>query len=126
MKKLLLVIALFISMMMSSQSFIKHYDHVIKKDRVNNELSQWEPTNLIAIFSGNNKGDVVLYFGTGTVERYTKTGVIKQGISKDGFKYRYIHTFDENRIPTILQLFDSGVFRVHTQDETYEYQQPTN
>jgi len=113
-------------MMVSSQSFIKHYDHVIKKDRVNNEISQWEPTNLIAIFSGNNKGDVVLYFSTGTVERYTKTGVIKQGISKDGLEYRYIHTFDEHRIQTILQLFDSGVFRVHTQDETYEYQQPTN
>ncbi len=126
MKKLILLSALFISLTINAQSFSSYYDHVIKRDRVNNELSEWEQTNLIAIFSGDDKGDVVLYFSTGKVQRYTKTGKIIEGVSKNGFKYRYIHTVDEHKVHTILQLFDNGVFRVHTQDETYEYQQPSN
>lgn len=116
----------FISASLNAQSFSKYYDHVIKKDRINNELSEWQQTNLIAIFSGNDKGDVILYFSTGNVDRYTKIGKITRGISKDGLKYKYIKTLNERKEPITLQLFDNGVFRVHTQDATYEYQEPTN
>lgn len=126
MKKLLLAITLLICLTTSAQSYSSYYDHVIKRDRVNNELSEWEQTNLIAIFSGDEKGDVVLYFSSGKVQRYSKTGKIINGVSKDGLKYRYINATNEAKEPVTLQLFDIGVFRIHTQDATYEYQQPTN
>lgn len=129
MKKLLLVIALFISMMVSSQTFTKYYDHVIKKDRHNHSMGEWESTNLYAIFSGNEKGDIILYFDNNLntrAERYYKTGRICNGTSKDGFKFRYIETLNEKKEKVTIQLFDMGVLRIHTPDFTLEYQQPVN
>jgi hypothetical protein len=126
MKKLLLAIALFITLSMNSQTFVKHYDLVIIKDRVNNDQSGVEDTDLSVIFSGDSRGDIIFYFGSGDVKRYIKTGKITQGASKDNLSYRYINTVDEDKNEIILQLFDNGVFRVHTQDVTYEYQEVGN
>ena len=113
----------FIGVSLNAQTFVKHYDHVLKKDRVNNERSDVERANLSVIFSGNDRGDIIFYFGSGDVKRYIKTGKIIQGTSKDNLSYRYINTVDEDKNKVILQLFDNGVFRVHTQDITYEYQE---
>jgi len=126
MKKLLLAIALFITLSMNSQTFVKHYDLVIIKDRVNNDQSGVKDTDLSVIFSGDSRGDIIFYFGSGDVKRYIKTGKITQGTSKDNLSYRYINTVDEDKNEIILQLFDNGVFRVHTQDVTYEYQEVGN
>jgi hypothetical protein len=126
MKKLLLAIALFITLSMNSQSFVKHYNLVIIKDRVNNDQSGVKDTDLSVIFSGDSRGDIIFYFGSGDVKRYIKTGKITQGASKDNLSYRYINTVDEDKNEIILQLFDNGVFRVHTQDVTYEYQEVGN
>lgn len=126
MKKLLLAITLFITLSMNSQSFVKHYNLVIIKDRVNNDQSGVKDTDLSVIFSGDSRGDIIFYFGSGDVKRYIKTGKITQGASKDNLSYRYINTVDEDKNEIILQLFDNGVFRVHTQDVTYEYQEVGN
>lgn len=126
MKKLLLAITLFITLSMNSQSFVKHYNLVIIKDRVNNDQSGVEDTDLSVIFSGDSRGDIIFYFGSGDVKRYIKTGKITQGASKDNLSYRYINTVDEDKNEIVLQLFDNGVFRVHTQDVTYEYQEVGN
>jgi hypothetical protein len=126
MKKLLLTLTLLISMMMSSQTFTKKYNHFTKTDRITNTVSELESTNLTVIFSGNDKGDIIMYFDSGYrihIDRFYKTGKIYEGTSKDGLKYRYIETCHERKEKVIIQLFDIGVFRVHTQDATYEYQE---
>ena len=129
MKKLLLALALLISMTVSAQTFTKYYDHVIKKDRHNYSMGEWESTSLYAIFSGNDKGDIILYFDNNIntrADRYYKTGRICNGTSKDGFKFRYIETLNEKKEKVTIQLFDIGVLRIHTSDSILEYQQPTN
>jgi len=129
MKKLLLSVVLFISMTVSAQTFTKYYDHVIKKDRSNYSIGEWESTSVYAIFSGNDKGDIILYFDNNLntrTERYYKTGRIYEGTSKDGFKFRYIETRNEKNEKVTIQLFDMGVLRVHTPYSTLEYQQPVN
>ena len=112
---------------MNAQTFVKHYDHVLKKDRINNEIGKLEEINLKVIFSGNDKGDIVFYFDSSeSAERYYKVGTIKEGVSKDGLKYRYITTNSEDGNKVIMQLFDNGIFRVHSQDYTMEYQEQSN
>lgn len=129
MKKLLLAITLFISLATNAQTFTKHYDHVITKDRDTRTISNLEQTSITVIFSGNDKGDIIILNSASSelrAERYYKTGRIYNGTSKDGFKYRYIETRNENKQKVIMQLFDIGVFRVHTQEATYEYQELAN
>ena len=129
MKKLLLVATLFISLVMSAQTFTKNYDHVIIKNRSTNTVSGLEQTSITVIFSGNEKGDIIILNSINpelSADRYYKTGRIYDGISKDGFKYRYIETRNEKGEKVIMQLFDMGVFRVHTDGITYEYQQANN
>jgi hypothetical protein len=129
MKKLLLTLTLLISMMMSSQTFTKNYDRFIKKDNKTIVMGELEETNITVVFSGNDKGDIIILDNTGLdlrVERYYKTGKIYEGTSKDGFKYRYIETRDEKDEKVIMQLFDIGVFRINYRDFTYEYQQVGN
>jgi hypothetical protein len=129
MKKLLLTLTLLISMMMSSQTFTKNYDRFIKKDNRTIVVGELEETNITVVFSGNDKGDIIILDNTGSelrVERYYKTGKIYEGTSKDGFKYRYIETRDEKDEKVIMQLFDIGVFRINYRDFTYEYQQVGN
>ena len=130
MKKLLLATALFISLATNAQTFVKRYDHVIKTDRVNGSVSPWQQTDITAIFSGNEKGDIIIYTNTGLVnhaDRYTKVGHILPGKAKDGATYRYIETRNEKKEKVIMQLFDDiGVFRVHTQDATFEYKETVN
>jgi len=132
MKKLLLTLTLtlFISMMMSAQTFVKYYDYVTKTDRITRAIGEIEPTNITAVFSGNDKGDILIFFNSGMsvhVDRYYKTGKILSGLSKDNFRYRYIETRNEKKEKIIMQLFDDiGVFRVHTQDATFEYKETVN
>jgi hypothetical protein len=129
MKKLLLAIALFISLATSAQTFTRHYDLVVIKNGSSNRLTEVETTSVTAIFSGNDKGDIIILNSTATdliADRYYKTGRIYEGTSKDGFKYRYIETRNEKQEKVIMQLFDIGVFRVHTSQATYEYQQASN
>jgi hypothetical protein len=129
MKKLLLAAVLFISLATSAQTFTRHYDLVVTKSNISNRITEVEPTNVTAIFSGNDKGDIIILNSTATdliAERYYKTGRIYEGTSKDGFKYRYIETRNEKQEKVIMQLFDMGVFRVHTSQATYEYQQANN
>jgi hypothetical protein len=131
MKKLLLTLTLtlFISMMMSAQTFTKNYDHFIKKDKSAHVVSELQETNVTVVFSGNDKGDIIILNNSGLelrVDRYYKTGGIYEGTSKDGFKYRYIETRSEKGEKVIMQLFDIGVFRVNGQDFIYEYQQVGN
>jgi len=130
MKKLLLTLTLFISMMMSAQTFVKYYDYVTKTDRMTHVIGEIEPTNITAVFSGNDKGDILIFFNSGMsehVDRYYKTGKIYNGLSKDNFRYRYIETRNEKKEKVIMQLFDDiGVFRVHTQDATFEYKETVN
>ena len=129
MKKLLLAITLFISLATNAQTFTRHYDHVIVKDGITRTIDSLKQTSTTAIFSGNDKGDIIILTNTGLnlrAERYYKTGRIYNGTSKDGFKYRYIETRNENKQKVIMQLFDIGVFRVHTQEATYEYQELAN
>ena len=129
MKKLLLAITLFISLATSAQTFTRHYDHVVAKERGSRTLNEIVSTDITVIFSGNEKGDIIVLSNLSsnlTADRYYKTGRIYDGTSKDGFKYRYIETRNEKQERVIMQLFDMGVFRVHTQEATYEYQQAPN
>jgi len=129
MKKLLLAAVLFISLATSAQTFTRHYDLVVTKSNSSNRITEVEPTNVTAIFSGNDKGDIIILNSTATeliAERYYKTGRIYEGTSKDGFKYRYIETRNEKQEKVIMQLFEMGVFRIHTSQATYEYQQADN
>jgi hypothetical protein len=129
MKKLLLAAVLFISLATSAQTFTRHYDLVVTKSNSSNRITEVEPTNVTAIFSGNDKGDIIILNSTATdliAERYYKTGRIYEGTSKDGFKYRYIETRNEKQEKVIMQLFEMGVFRIHTSQATYEYQQANN
>lgn len=129
MKKLLLAATLFISLATSAQTFTRHYDLIVTKNKDTNVVTEVETTNVTAIFSGNDKGDIIILNSTATdliADRYYKTGRIYDGTSKDGFKYRYIETRNESKQKVIMQLFDIGVFRIHTQKGTYEYQELTN
>ena len=129
MKKLLLAAVLFISLATSAHTFTRHYDLVVTKSNSSNRITEVEPTNVTAIFSGNDKGDIIILNSTATdliAERYYKTGRIYEGTSKDGFKYRYIETRNEKQEKVIIQLFEMGVFRIHTSQATYEYQQANN
>ncbi len=116
--------------MMSAQTFVKYYDYVTKTDRITRAIGEIEPTNITAVFSGNDKGDILIFFNSGMsvhVDRYYKTGKILSGLSKDNFRYRYIETRNEKKEKIIMQLFDDiGVFRVHTQDATFEYKETVN
>ena len=130
MKKLLLIAIFFATVTASAQSFVKYYDRVVKTDRMTRTIGEAELTDLTAVFSGNDKGDIIIFFNSGMsvhVDRYYKTGKIYNGLSKDGFKYRYIETRNEKKEKVIMQLFDDiGVFRVHTQDATFEYKETVN
>ena len=129
MKKLLLAAVLFISLATSAQTFTRHYDLVVTKSNSSNRITEVEPTNVTAIFSGNDKGDIIILNSTTTdliADRYYKTGRIYEGTSKDGFKYKYIETRNEKQEKVIMQLFEMGVFRIHTSQATYEYQQANN
>lgn len=130
MKKLLLSLMLLISMSVSAQTFVKYYDRVAKTDRITHTISEIEPTSITAVFSGNDKGDILIFFNSGMsvhVDRYYKTGKIYSGLSKDNFRYRYIETRNEQKEKIIMQLFDDiGIFRVHTQDATFEYKESLN
>jgi len=129
MKKLLLAITLFISLATNAQTFTRHYDHVITKSKQTLTLSELQDTDITVIFSGNEKGDIIVLGNLSsnlTADRYYKTGRIYDGTSKDGFKYRYIETRNEKQEKVIMQLFDMGVFRIHTSEATYEYQQAPN
>lgn len=121
MKKLLSTLTLLISIATTAQTFTKHYDHFIKKDRINSEISKEKKINLDVIFSGNDKGDIIMYFDSTKAERFYKTSKIFSGTSKDNLTYRYIETLNEKGEKVVMQLFDNGVFRVHTQDATFEY-----
>lgn len=130
MKKLLLAVTLFITLATNAQTFVKYYDYVTKTDRMTHAIGETEPTNITAVFSGNDKGDILIFFNSGMsehVDRYYKTGKILSGLSKDSFRYRYIETRNEKKEKVIMQLFDDiGVFRVHTQDATFEYKETVN
>ncbi len=114
----------------SAQTFVKYYDFVTKTDRITHTIGETEPTNITAVFSGNDKGDILIFFNSGMsvhVDRYYKTGKIYSGLSKDSFRYRYIETRNEKKEKIIMQLFDDiGIFRVHTQDATFEYKESIN
>ena len=119
----------FIGAALNAQTFVRHYDHFVKKDRITNKISDIQQVDLKVIFSGNDKGDIIMYFDSGLnihADRYYKTGKIYDGVSKDGLTYRYIETYNEKKEKVIMQLFDNGVFRVHGQETTYEYQQASN
>jgi hypothetical protein len=125
MKKLLLSLMLLISMMMSSQTFTRHYDYLAVKERGARSPYELFPTDITVVFSGNDKGDIIVLQNLSfnlTADRYYKTGKIYDGISKEGFKFRYIETRNEKKEKVIIQLFDIGVFRIHTKGVTYEYQ----
>jgi hypothetical protein len=129
MKKLLLAITLFISLATSAQTFTRHYDHVAVKERGSRTPNEIVSTDITVVFSGNEKGDIIVLSNLSsnlTADRYYKTGRIYDGTSKDGFKYRYIETRNEKQERVIMQLFDMGVFRIHKQGTTYEYQQAPN
>jgi hypothetical protein len=120
----------FIGASLNAQTFVKYYDFVTKTDRITHVLGETEPTNITAVFSGNDKGDILIFFNSGMsvhVDRYYKTGKIYSGLSKDNFRYRYIETRNEKKEKIIMQLFDDiGIFRVHTQDATFEYKESVN
>lgn len=120
----------FISASLNAQTFVKYYDFVTKTDRITHTIGEIEPTNITAVFSGNDKGDILIFFNSGMsvhVDRYYKTGKIYSGLSKDSFRYRYIETRNEKKEKIIMQLFDDiGIFRVHTQDATFEYKETVN
>ena len=129
MKKLLLSLMLFISMMVSSQTFTRHYDYIAVKEKGSRAPHELFPTDITVVFSGNDKGDIIVLSNLSynlTADRYYKTGRIYDGISKEGFKYRYIETRNEKKEKVIIQLFDIGVFRIHTKGVTYEYQKSNN
>ena len=130
MKKLLLIALFLTTVTINAQTFVKYYDYVTKTDRITHVISETEPTNITAVFSGNDKGDILIFFNSGMsehVDRYYKTGKIYSGLSKDSFRYRYIETRNEKKEKIIMQLFDDiGIFRVHTQDATFEYKESVN
>ena len=130
MKKLLLITMFLTTVTINAQTFVKYYDFVTKTDRITHTIGETEPTNITAVFSGNDKGDILIFFNSGMsvhVDRYYKTGKIYSGLSKDSFRYRYIETRNEKKEKIIMQLFDDiGIFRVHTQDATFEYKESIN
>jgi hypothetical protein len=129
MKKLLLAITLFISVATSAQTFTRHYDYVAIKEGNYRTIAELMSTDIHVVFSGNDKGDIIVLSNLTdnlSAVRYYKTGRIFDGKSKDGFKFRYIETRDEKGEKVIMQLFDIGVFRIHKQGTTWEYQQAQN
>ena len=129
MKKLLLTTALLISLAVNAQTFTRHYDYVAIKDRNYRTVAELIPTDITVVFSGNDKGDIIVLNNLSSdlrADRYYKTGRIFDGKSKDGFKFRYIETRNEEKEKVIIQLFDIGVFRIHKQETTWEYQQAQN
>lgn len=127
-KLCLLVLLTFVTFLlgqtMQSQTFVKHYTKVIGRNKTTNEYSNWGDTSLTAIFSGNDKGDIILYYSDDNVERFIKTGKITSGVTKEGLKFRYIETHNEAGDKVTLQLFDNDVFRVLYPDYVIEYQNP--
>lgn len=121
MKQLVLALTLLISLTTSAQKFTRHYDHFVQKDRINSYISEEKKINLNVTFSGDDKGDILMYFDSKT-ERFRKTSKIFNGTSKDDLDYRYIETLNEKGEKVVIQLFDNGVLRVHTQDFTFEYE----
>jgi hypothetical protein len=125
MKKLLLVVLAFFTlsfgMNVNAQTFVRHYNNVIKRDKATNKLGEWEETNLNVIFSGNAKGDIIFYYDLGEVERYYKITEIFHGVTTNDLKYRYITTINEKKDTVMMQLYDNGVFRVHHKKFILEY-----
>lgn len=120
---------LLISMVMSAQTFTRHYDYIAVKERGARSPYELFPTDITVVFSGNDKGDIIVLSNLSSnlsADRYYKTGRIYDGISKEGFKYRYIETLNEKKEKVIIQLFDIGVFRILTKGVTYEYQKSNN
>ena len=65
MKKLLLAITLFISLVTNAQTFTRYYDHVIVKDGITRTIDSLEQTSTTVVFSGNDKGDIIVLTNTG-------------------------------------------------------------
>ena len=113
----------------SAQTFTRHYDYLAVKERGSRTPYELFPTDITVVFSGNDKGDIIVLQNLSfnlTADRYYKTGKIYDGTSKEGFKFRYIETRNEKKEKVIIQLFDIGVFRIHTKGVTYEYQKSSN
>jgi len=123
MKKLLVILALIlgVSINAQTQSYTLKYNTFVKYTKNPKVKSNKQEVNVYAIFSGDEKGDVILFFDENKVERYKKYGEIQEGVNKEGNSFRWIATVREDNVPALLQLFDNNVLRIHYRGYTLEY-----
>jgi hypothetical protein len=123
MKKLLVILALIlgVSINAQTQSYTLKYNTFVKYTKNPKVKSNKQEVNVYAIFSGDEKGDVILFFDENKVERYKKYGEIREGVNKEGDSFRWITTIREDNVPALLQLFDNNVLRIHYRGYTLEY-----
>lgn len=123
MKKLLVILALILGVSTNAQtkSYVLKYDTFRKTTKNPKVKVRNKKTKLYVIFSGDEKGDVILFFNENKVERYKKTNQIQEGVNKEGKPFRWIATVREDGIPALLQLFDNNVLRIHYRGYNIEY-----
>lgn len=123
MKKLLVILALVLGVSINAQtkSFSIKYNTSIKITTNPKSSFKKEKINLYVIFSGDEKGDVILFFNENKIERYKKYNEIQEGVNKEGKSFRWIATVREDGVPALLQLFDNNVLRIHYRGYNIEY-----
>lgn len=123
MKKLLVMLALVLGVSTNAQtkSYSLKYNTFIKTTKNPKSTFRNENVNLHVIFSGDEKGDVILFFNEYKIERYKKTNQIQEGVNKQGKSFRWIATVREDGVPALLQLFDNNVLRIHYRGYNIEY-----
>jgi len=123
MKKLLVMLALVLGVSTNAQtkSYSFKYNTSIKTTKNPKAKFRNEKIQLYVIFSGDEKGDVILFFNEYKVERYKKTNQIQEGVNKEGKSFRWIATVREDGVPALLQLFDNNVLRIHYRGYNVEY-----
>jgi hypothetical protein len=123
MKKLLIMLALVLGVSANAQtkSYTLKYNTSIKTTKNPKAKFKAKDIDLYVIFSGDDKGDVILFFNEYKIERYKKSNHIQEGVNKEGKPFRWIATVREDGVPALLQLFDNNVLRIHYQGYTIEY-----
>ena len=117
----MLVLILGVSTNAQTKSYTLKYNTSIKTTKNPKVKFKVKDIDLYVIFSGDDKGDVILFFNEYKIERYKKSNQIQEGVNKEGKPFRWIATVREDGVRALLQLFDNNVLRIHYQGYTIEY-----
>ena len=124
MKKLLFTLVIMIGLSSNAQTFIKNYNAFYSSKDFYNIKEQkeivWSEVNLSVIFSGDDKGDIIFYYGD-TAKRYHKTGKVVEGKTPNGKTYRYISCIEEAGPACKVLRYDTGALKVIYDDYFLEF-----